>query len=613
MEQLKRIIQQALAEALPGQEITLDRPRSGELGDLAFPCFRAAKALGQNPAAGPGPGRQGAPRRRRAAAAGPYLNLKLHPEARARLLLEALLGAVPYGSAAGPRGERAGGIQLPNIAKLFTIGHLRSTMIGHSLAQVNRFLGCGVIRLNHLGDWGTQFGTLLAAYKALGRGGQPGPGAGLPLGEEVPRSCAPPSTGCSSSTCGSTRPEEQDPALHDEAKAWFRRLEEGDPEARRLWSWFREISLQAFTASTRAWGGFDPLDRARPSTRTSWQPTLDRLHCGPPPGGPGRRQDHRPGGRGHPDPLPGAEGGRGQHLRHPGHRRRPVPPGHLHFDRCIYVVGADQVLHFKQLFAVMEKLDPWLPGPHAAHPVRHDLPARGQDVHPQGQRDLPGGRAGRGGVRGCAAIIEEKNPDLPDKGAVAEMLGLGAVVFFNALNDRNKPITFTWDRVIALDGDTGPYVQYAHARILSVLRKAGRLARPGLAPSARPVSLARLCPARRGPRRAPRRWRSRRRRCRPAWTDWRTRRPRPCCSSWPGCPTPTGSCSGRTWAPPWPASCWPSPRPSRGSTPTVPSCGRRTAQAVRDIAPGPVRGHGPGPAPGAAHPGDPGAGSHVIS
>jgi arginyl-tRNA synthetase len=86
-------------------------------------------------------------------------------------------------------------------------------------------------------------------------------------------------------------------------------------------------------------------------------------------------------------------------------------------------------------------------------------------------------------VARVGAIIEEKNPDLPDKAAVAEVLGMGAVVFFNALNDRVKPITFTWDRVIALDGDTGPYVQYAHARILSVLRKAGGdwadQARPG--------------------------------------------------------------------------------------------------------------------------------------
>ncbi len=157
------------------------------------------------------------------------------------------------------------------------------------------------------------------------------------------------------------------------------------------------------------------------------------------------------------------------------------------FDRCLYVVGADQILHFKQLFAVMEKLDPWY---------------RGRMLHtPFGMVSLPEGKMStRKGnvifledvldeaVSRVLAIIEEKNPDLPGKEGVAEMLGLGAVVFFNALNDRAKPITFTWDRVIALDGDTGPYVQYAHARILSVLRKAGGdwagLARPGADPEA---------------------------------------------------------------------------------------------------------------------------------
>ena len=142
------------------------------------------------------------------------------------------------------------------------------------------------------------------------------------------------------------------------------------------------------------------------------------------------------------------------------------------FDRCLYVVGTDQVLHFQQIFAVLDKLDPWF---------------KGRMLHtPFGMVKLPEGKMStrKGNVifledvldearERVAAIIAEKNPDLNDKDAVAEMLGMGAVVFFDAMNDRVKPITFTWDRVIALDGDTGPYVQYAHARIMSVLRKAG--------------------------------------------------------------------------------------------------------------------------------------------
>jgi arginyl-tRNA synthetase len=136
------------------------------------------------------------------------------------------------------------------------------------------------------------------------------------------------------------------------------------------------------------------------------------------------------------------------------------------------VVGSDQVLHFQQIFAVLDKLDPWF---------------KGRMLHtPFGMVKLPDGKMStrKGNVifledvldearDRVAAIIEEKNPDLKDKAEVSELLGMGAVVFFDAMNDRVKPITFTWDRVIALDGDTGPYVQYAHARIMSVLRKAG--------------------------------------------------------------------------------------------------------------------------------------------
>jgi arginyl-tRNA synthetase len=142
------------------------------------------------------------------------------------------------------------------------------------------------------------------------------------------------------------------------------------------------------------------------------------------------------------------------------------------FDRCLYVVGTDQVLHFQQIFAVLDKLDPWF---------------KGRLLHtPFGMVKLPEGKMStrKGNVifledvldearERVAAIIEEKNPELKDRAEVAEVLGMGAVVFFDGMNDRVKPITFTWDRVIALDGDTGPYVQYAHARIMSVLRKAG--------------------------------------------------------------------------------------------------------------------------------------------
>jgi len=513
MEHLRTSFQQALEAALPGQDIALERPRSGDLGDLAFPCFRAAKALGMNPQKlaqdlAARIALEGAELQ----AAGPYLNLKLAPGARARLLLEALLDAVPYGGAPA-RGDVAAGLgpgttwgskggpetvlvdySSPNIAKLFTIGHLRSTMIGHALAQVNRFLGCRVVRINHLGDWGTQFGTLLAAYKDWAERDNPDLDRDFPWADEVPAKLRTPLYRLFQLYVRFHEAEEKDPDLHEDAKAWFARLEEGDPEARRLWAWFRELSLKEFQRIYQRLGVvFDTLDQGEAFYEDLLKPTLDLLEAR------GLIQEGDNGARivdladmGIQTPclVQKADGASIYATRDVAaalFRRKTWD-----FDRCLYVVGADQILHFKQLFAVMEKLDPWY---------------RGRMLHtPFGMVSLPEGRMStRKGnvifledvldeaVARVLAIIEEKNPDLPDKAAAAEMLGLGAVVFFNALNDRLKPITFTWDRVIALDGDTGPYVQYAHARILSVLRKAGgdwaALARPGTDPGADQAAL----------------------------------------------------------------------------------------------------------------------------
>jgi len=484
MERCKHSFQQALAAALPGQEIVLDRPRSGDLGDFAFPCFRAAKALGLNPQqlARDLAGKiviGGA----ELTAAGPYLNLKLRPGVRARLMLEALLGPVPFGSAPAHGETVLVEYSSPNIAKLFTIGHLRSTMIGHSLAQVNRFLGCSVTRLNHLGDWGTQFGTMLAAYKAWAEQDNPELEQDFPWADEIPEKLRSPLYRLFQLYVRFHEAEEKEPALHDEAKAWFVRLEQGDPEATRLWSWFRQISIRAFLRIYQRLGvAFDTMDQGEAFYQDMLIPTLEQLaSSGLLREGDGGAMiiDLEDVGIQTPCLVQKGDGGSIYATRDIAAAlyRRDT----WHFDRCVYVVGADQILHFKQLFAVMEKLDPWF---------------KGRMLHtPFGMVSLPEGKMStRKGnvifledvldeaVTRVRAIIEEKNPDLADQDVVAEQLGMGAVVFFNALNDRVKPITFTWDRVIALDGDTGPYVQYAHARILSVLRKAGG----GWADQARP-------------------------------------------------------------------------------------------------------------------------------
>ncbi|GLH75024.1 arginine--tRNA ligase [Geothrix limicola] len=478
MDALRHTFEQRLAAALPGVDITLERPKSGELGDLAFPCFRAGKQLGKNPVQlsqelAASIAIEGA----QLVAAGPYLNLKLTAETRAKAVLGAILEAAPerpYGFRPANGKKVIVEYSSPNIAKLFTIGHLRSTMIGHALAQTHQALGYDVIRLNHLGDWGTQFGTLLAAYTRWAQDGNADLERDFDWAEPAPDKRRTPLFRLFQLYVRFHAEEENDPAMRDEARGWFKRLEAGDAEARRLWSWFREISLKEFQRIYDRLGvSFDTLAQGEAFYEDRLVPTMQRLEDA------GLLVEGDKGARiinledvGISTPCLVQKGDgtsiyATRDLAAALYRKEAYG-----FDRCLYVVGTDQVLHFQQIFAVLDKLDPWF---------------KGRMLHtPFGMVKLPEGKMStrKGNVifledvldearERVAAIIDEKNPELADKAEVAEMLGMGAVVFFDAMNDRVKPITFTWDRVIALDGDTGPYVQYAHARIMSVLRKAG--------------------------------------------------------------------------------------------------------------------------------------------
>lgn len=478
MEALRRTFEQQLAAALPGVDITLERPKSGELGDLAYPCFRAAKQLGKNPVqlaqelAGSIRIDGGS-----LLAAGPYLNLKLAPAARATAVLSAILEAPPmrpFGTRPAQGRKVIVEYSSPNIAKLFTIGHLRSTMIGHALAQTHQFLGYEVLRLNHLGDWGTQFGTLLAAYTRWAQTDNTDLEQDFDWAEPAPDKRRTPLFRLFQLYVRFHAEEADDPAMRDEARGWFKRLEAGDAEARRLWSWFREISLKEFQRIYDRLGvRFDTLDQGEAFYEDRLAATLQRLEAA------GLLVEGEKGARiinledvGISTPCLVQKGDgtsiyATRDLAAALYRKEAYA-----FDRCLYVVGTDQVLHFQQLFAVLDKLDPWF---------------KGRMLHtPFGMVKLPEGKMStrKGNVifledvldeaqDRVAAIIAEKNPELADRAGVSELLGMGAVVFFDAMNDRVKPITFTWDRVIALDGDTGPYVQYAHARIMSVLRRAG--------------------------------------------------------------------------------------------------------------------------------------------
>jgi len=497
MDQLKQEFTAAIEAALGklagagawGHEIQVERPKSQEMGDLAFPCFRAAKAIGRSPAQLAAelakmvslPSVKGA----EIVASGPYLNLVLGPENRAKAVLSIFLKeranekkdeATGVGKATEAIQENAILVEYssPNIAKLFTIGHLRSTMIGHALAQANSYLGRKVYRLNHLGDWGTQFGALLAAYKKWAEKTNAKLESNFEWAEQMPENRRSPLYRLFQLYVRFHQEEKENEGLREDARHWFKLLEEGEAEARRLWAWFREISLSEFNRIYERLGiCFDDMD-GESFYEDKLDATVNALKAsGLLEEGEGGAKIIRLDDVGIQAPCIVLKGD-GASI----YATRDLAAGlyrksHYGFQTCIYVVGSDQVLHFQQIFAVLDKLDPWF---------------KGKMIHaPFGMVKLPSGKMStREGnvifledvldeaVSRVLAIIEEKNPDLENKREIAEMLGMGAVVFFDAMNDRVKPITFSWDRAIALDGDTGPYVQYAHARICSVLRKAGR-------------------------------------------------------------------------------------------------------------------------------------------
>ncbi len=458
---------------MPEEEVLglLERPPKPEMGDVAFPCFTLAKAWRRSPqqiatelrdrvlaAAGAedtGNAQDPADRLlQKVEVAGGYLNLffdrgVLWP----RMLAQALTVTLPQ---PGEGKTVVVEFSSPNIAKPFGVGHLRSTVIGHSLARIHEALGYRVVRINHLGDWGTQFGKEIAAYK---RWGEPERIKANPIPELL------------ALYVRFHEEAEQNPALEEEGRAWFKKLEEGDMEARQLWQWFVDESLTAFRRTYQLLGvEFDHytgesfytdqipqvVDALREKgllkeSEGAWVVDLS--------------EEEMP-----PCLIIKADGTTiyaTRDLAAAIYRHEQYG-----FERMLYVVGAEQTLHFRQVFAVLKKMG-------------HDWASRCEHV-PFGLMQIEGKkmstRKGRvifleevlqEAVERVEAIIQEKNPSLPDRQTVARQIGVGAVIFHDLKTHRIHNVNFSWDEVLNFEGETGPYVQYTYARTQSVLRKAG--------------------------------------------------------------------------------------------------------------------------------------------
>ena len=441
----------------------LTMPPDETMGDYSLSCFALAKTLKKRPndiAAELAVKITAGDFILEAKATGPYLNFFVRKDAFIAWTLETIrTQAERFGHSDEGNGRTVVvEFSSPNIAKHLGVHHIRSTMIGHALDRIHRALGCNVVAINFLGDWGTQFGILIAAYKKWG-------------GEEVFEGDA--VSNLTDLYVRFNQEAESHPSLRDEGRAWFKKLEDGNPEAVTLWKRFREVSLAAFEQVYRRLGvSFDVVsgesgyDKLMPDTiRRLEEKGLAKLDEG------ALIVDLKR----HKMPAVLLRKSDGATLydtrdiaaaedRHQKYR----------FARMIYVVGGDQKLHFRQIFKVLEMMGhAW-----AKDCVHVDfgiirLKGVGKMSTRRGEvimlKDVL-----REAVQRVCRTIEEKNPGLADKDAIAEAVGIGAVVFNDLKRRRIKDVEFDWNAILSFEGETGPYVQYAHVRLCSILRKYGK-------------------------------------------------------------------------------------------------------------------------------------------
>ena len=451
-----------LVELEPAEVIgLLEVPPESSYGDLAFPCFALAKTRKKTP-----PliarelfdqlvGKKGQ-FWEKASPRGPYLNFHIAPQAYGR---EVLSQVWSKGQEFGHSNHGKGGnvpidYSSPNIAKPFGVGHIRSTVIGHSLYLIYKALGYNSIGINHLGDWGTQFGKLIVAFKRWG------------AEDELK---ADPVDYLYRLYVQFHQRADDDPSLEDEARAWFLKLEEGDGEAVSYWNRFRQLSLDNYAVIYDLLGiKFEYFHG-----ESHYNTMLDEVIALVQDKGIAKESegalmiDLEPYGL-PPVMLRKKDGATLYITRDIAaaiYRKKT-----FNFARSIYVVGAEQILHFQQLFKILELLDfEW-----AADCVHVPF---GLIRFKEGRMSTRAGKiilldeVLQRSIEMAREIIEEKNPDLEDKENAAKAVGLGAVRFGDLSNDRIKNIEFDWEKMLDFSGETAAYIQYAHARICSILRK----------------------------------------------------------------------------------------------------------------------------------------------
>ncbi len=438
-------------------EEMIEIPSNTEMGDYAFPCFRLAKVFRKAPnmiASDIGEKISESEYVSNIKIIGAYVNFYVNKEKYVKQVLSAGSDELCKKMEDGIGKTIVLDYSSPNIAKPFHIGHLRTTIIGNALYKIFEQLGYKCEGINHLGDWGTQFGKLIVAYKLWGSK------------EDIEKN------GINELIKIYVKfhdEAEKNPSLDDDARAWFTKMENGNEEALALWQWFKEISLKEFKRVYKMLDiEFDSYagesfynDKMEPVIASIEDKGLIEVSDG------AKivtlEDENMP-----PCLITKKDGSTlyaTRDITAAIYRKETYD-----FEKCIYVTAFDQNLHFAQWFKVIKKM-----GFDWADKLVHV---------PYGLVSMESGKlSSRKGkviyleellnesIDKTRQVIEDKNPDLENKEEVAKAVGIGAIVFNDLYNNRIKDVVFSWDKVLNFEGETGPYVQYTYARASSVLRK----------------------------------------------------------------------------------------------------------------------------------------------
>lgn len=437
----------------------LEQPKNSDMGDIAFPAFSLAKVERKAPQmiAAEIAEKINSQAFEKVVATGPYVNFFLDKAAISEAVIKEIIekGSDYAQQTEGREQNITIDLSSPNIAKPFSVGHLRSTVIGDALSNIFKKMGYNTIKINHLGDWGKQFGLLMVAYK---KWGSKEAVEANPIDELLKLYVR------------INAEIENDPALDDEGRLWFKKLEDGDPEATQLWQWFRDESLVEFNRIYKLLNvEFDSLngeafynDKMDEAVRILEEKglleesrgasivNLDDVELPP---AMIKKSD-------------GATLYITRDIATAIYRARTY-----NFVKNVYAVGQEQSNHFKQLKAVLKKMGfDWSDDMiHVDFGLvtknRQKLSTRKGNIillEPTLQE----------AISRAKAQIEAKNPDLENKEQVAQAVGVGAVKFYDLKTDRRNGYDFDLEAMVSFEGETGPYIQYAYARIQSLLRKA---------------------------------------------------------------------------------------------------------------------------------------------